>query len=143
MSTRDDEDHILEFGDDIDQSTFDQILEMDDDEADREFSRSIVFGFFEQADETFKKMDKALEDKELSELSSLGHFLKGSSATLGMTKVQKGCEKIQHYGARQNDEGNSSDETDDKQIEKITNVLKQVRKDYTTAETKFKGFYAE
>ena len=33
---------------------------MDDDEADREFSQSIVFGFFDQAEETFKKMDKAL-----------------------------------------------------------------------------------
>ncbi len=40
--------------------TFEQILEMDDDEDDREFSKSIVFGFFEQAEQTFKKMDEAL-----------------------------------------------------------------------------------
>ncbi|KAA8565192.1 hypothetical protein EYC84_010929 [Monilinia fructicola] len=33
-------------GDNIDSATFEQILEMDDDEDDREFSRSIVFGFF-------------------------------------------------------------------------------------------------
>lgn len=33
---------------------------MDDDEDDREFSRSIVFGFFEQAEQTFGKMDDAL-----------------------------------------------------------------------------------
>jgi len=33
---------------------------MDDDEDDREFSRSIVFSFFEQAEQTFKKMDDAL-----------------------------------------------------------------------------------
>lgn len=50
----------LDYGDDIDRSTFEQILEMDDDEDDRDFSRSIVFGFFDQAEETFKKMDTAL-----------------------------------------------------------------------------------
>ncbi len=33
---------------------------MDDDEEDREFSKSIVYGFFEQADATFTKMDAAL-----------------------------------------------------------------------------------
>lgn len=40
--------------------TFEQILEMDDDEEEREFSRSIVFGFFEQAENTFKSMDTSL-----------------------------------------------------------------------------------
>lgn len=33
---------------------------MDDDEDDREFSRSIVFGFFEQAEQTFVDMENAL-----------------------------------------------------------------------------------
>lgn len=33
------------------------------------------------------------KDKDLTELSSLGHFLKGSSATLGLTKV-KVCEVL-------------------------------------------------
>jgi len=33
---------------------------MDDDEDEREFSKSIVYGFFEQADATFMKMDTAL-----------------------------------------------------------------------------------
>lgn len=51
---------LAECGDSIDPTTFEQILEMDDDEEEREFSRSIVFGFFEQADETFKKMDVAV-----------------------------------------------------------------------------------
>jgi osomolarity two-component system phosphorelay intermediate protein YPD1 len=51
---------LLNLDDSIDVATFEQILEMDDDEDDREFSRSIVFGFFEQAEETFGKMDDAL-----------------------------------------------------------------------------------
>ena len=49
-----------EFGDSIDAMTFEQILEMDDDEEDREFSRSIVFGFFDQAETTFQKMEESL-----------------------------------------------------------------------------------
>lgn len=33
---------------------------MDDDEEEREFSKSIVFGFFEQAEQTFEEMGEAL-----------------------------------------------------------------------------------
>lgn len=46
--------------DQIDPATFEQILEMDDDEDEREFSKSIVYDFFGQADSTFAKMDKSL-----------------------------------------------------------------------------------
>lgn len=41
-------------------STFEQILDMDDDEDDKEFSRGIVYGFLEQAETTFDKMDASL-----------------------------------------------------------------------------------
>lgn len=40
--------------------TFSQILEMDDDDDDREFSKSIVFNFFEQANSTLVDIDKAM-----------------------------------------------------------------------------------
>lgn len=33
---------------------------MDDDEDERDFSKGIVYGFFEQAEATFGNMDKAL-----------------------------------------------------------------------------------
>lgn len=49
-----------EFGDSIDFVTFEQILEMDDDEDEREFSKSIVYDFFQQAESTFQKMDASL-----------------------------------------------------------------------------------
>ena len=51
---------MLEYGDDIEPATFEQILEMDEDDGSREFSRGIVFGFFEQAEATFEKMNDAL-----------------------------------------------------------------------------------
>lgn len=50
----------LENNENIDWSTFEQILEMDDDDTDREFSTSIVFGFFDQAEQTFNDMEEAL-----------------------------------------------------------------------------------
>lgn len=37
-----------------------QLLEMDEDDEDREFSKSIVVNYFEQATETFEKMNAAL-----------------------------------------------------------------------------------
>lgn len=49
-----------EFGENIDTATFEQILEMDDDEDEREFSKSIVYDFFLQAESTFQKMDSNL-----------------------------------------------------------------------------------
>lgn len=36
--------------------------------------------------------------KDLKELASLGHFLKGSSAALGVTRLSSFCQKIEHYG---------------------------------------------
>lgn len=52
--------NLPDCGDSIDPLTFEQILEMDDDEEEREFSKSIVYGFFDQAEQTFVKMDGAL-----------------------------------------------------------------------------------
>lgn len=61
VSQKNDEDrpNILNHADIIDPATFEQILEMDDDE-EREFSKGIVYGFFEQAETTFENMKKAL-----------------------------------------------------------------------------------
>ena len=41
-------------------STFEQILDMDDDDKEREFSHEIVFGFLEQAEGAFEKMDESM-----------------------------------------------------------------------------------
>ena len=49
----------FDFGDNVEKSTFEQILDMDEED-DRDFSKSIVFGFLEQAEQTFGKMDTAM-----------------------------------------------------------------------------------
>lgn len=126
----------------IDASTFEQILEMDDDD-DRDFSQGIVYGFFEQAEQTFKKMEKAIEEKDLSELSSLGHFLKGSSATLGLTNVKDGCEKIQHFGAGKDETGTTDQPDDNISIDNIAKTVKEVKVAYAKVERFLRRYYGE
>jgi len=131
-----------DFGDNVDLATFSQILEMDDDEADRDFSKPLVFNFFEQAEETFGKMDTALANKDLAELSSLGHFLKGSSATLGFLKVKDSCQVIQQYGHKLNLDG--SPEPDEQVcLSKITEALQAAKDDMAKLETMLKKFFGE
>lgn len=82
----------------VDHETFDQLLEMDEGDPGHPFTREMVDNFFTQAKETFEKMDKALSSNDLPLLSRLGHFLKGSSAALGLLRMRQTCELIQHYG---------------------------------------------
>jgi len=133
---------LPDLGDSIDALTFEQILEMDDDEDEREFSRSIVFGFFEQAEQTFTKMDDALKAGDLAQLSSLGHFLKGSSATLGLTKVKDSCEKLQHYGQKKDAAGTADEPDEAKCLERIKETLVAVKEEYAEVEKVLKKFYA-
>ncbi|TAQ89071.1 hypothetical protein B7494_g2588 [Chlorociboria aeruginascens] len=132
----------VDLGDNIDAMTFEQILEMDDDEDERDFSRSIVFGFFEQAEQTFKKMDDALKESDLPTLSSLGHFLKGSSATLGLTKVKDSCEKIQHYGQKKDEAGTTDEPDEEKCLSKIKDTLVTVKEEYAEVEKVLRRFFA-
>ncbi|GFP57205.1 hypothetical protein ACSS6W_010549 [Trichoderma asperelloides] len=141
MALPDDKELEAIFGDTIDLTTFKQILEMDEP-GDNEFSSSIVFGFFDQAEETFASMDTALDAEDLEKLSELGHFLKGSSATLGLVKVRDGCEKIQRYGKQENLDG--SPENDVKVcLEQIKKALTAVKSDYEEVETGLRNFYKD
>ncbi|KAJ2986912.1 hypothetical protein NUW58_g4804 [Xylaria curta] len=132
--------NMPDLGDAIDILTFSQILEMDDSEEDRKFSQSIVYDFFEQAGETFEKMDVALQARDLDELYRLGHFLKGSSATVGLTKVKDSCEKIQRYGKRENVDG-SPEPDEELCLSRIKTTLKTVKSEYADAEKTLKDFF--
>ncbi len=81
------------------------------------------------------------ESKDVAQLSSLGHFLKGSSATLGLTKVKDACEKIQHYGAFKDETGTT--EVLDKELclERIKKTMVPLKQDYAEAEIILKRYY--
>lgn len=81
------------------------------------------------------------KNRDLKQLSSLGHFLKGSSATLGMTKVKDSCEKIQHYGSRQDETGEWMGVDDGEILKLIKETLQVVKVDYKEAEKILKKFY--
>ena len=76
--------------------------------------------------------------KNLLELSSLGHFLKGSSAALGLSKVQLSCEHIQHYGQLKED---TNTITEAEAIVKITKSLARVREEFAEAKVWLESFY--
>ncbi|KAG0049896.1 hypothetical protein BGZ83_005271 [Gryganskiella cystojenkinii] len=130
-----------EFDDDgiIDHTTFDQLLEMDDEE-DHEFSRSLVWNYFDQAEMTFKDMDSAMSKLDFPDLSRLGHFLKGSSAALGLRRVTDSCERLQHYGNRKDAKGVNTI-TNEEAENLIRALLVQVRDEYNEAKNYLTVFY--
>jgi len=128
-------------GDSLDAATFEQILEMDDDPYEKEFSRSIVFDFFMQAESTFEKMDSCLAKRDLAQLSALGHFLKGSSATLGLTKVKDSCEKIQHFGEKKDETGTKDGLDDEVYLKRLETTIEQAKQEFGEVEKVLKKFY--
>ncbi|WVW82425.1 hypothetical protein I302_104435 [Kwoniella bestiolae CBS 10118] len=145
---KDDEKPELE-EDVIDMETFQQIMDMDEeDEGEDEdgekhaFSKGIVWGYFEQAEATFGDMEAAIVAEDLAKLSSLGHFLKGSSAALGIIKVQASCEKMQHYGNLRDEEAGVSLEAPEA-LKRIKDLLSACKKDYEVAKTWMENLYEE
>jgi len=137
----------------IDMETFGQIREMDEEEDDDDgdddgprdphaFSKGIVFGYFDQAEATFLQMEEAVAEPSLKKLSSLGHFLKGSSAALGIVKVQESCEKMQHYGNLRDEEvGEALDQNE--AMRRIRILIEQCRTDYGVAKAFLIRLYSE
>ncbi|KIP02193.1 hypothetical protein PHLGIDRAFT_79483, partial [Phlebiopsis gigantea 11061_1 CR5-6] len=123
----------------IDMETFEQILELDEDDT-HDFSSGMAWQYFSQAQVTFKEMDEALEKTDLTQLSHLGHFLKGSSAALGVNKVRTVCEKIQHYGLLWDDDTHK-DLSRQEALDKITPLLPVGKKGYAEAETWLKSWF--
>ena len=84
----------------VEWSVFSELVAMDEDEEG--FSQSLFETFVEQVLDTFEQINENLKDKNLDKLSALGHYLKGSAAALGLTKISTQCERIQNYGHKVN-----------------------------------------
>jgi len=125
----------------IDEETFNQIVELDEDDDTYDFSWGMASAYFSQVKSTFEEMNQALAQHDLPKLSNLGHFLKGSSAALGVTRVQASCEKIQHYGLLR-DEELGIDLTPQEATEKIKRLLVQAQADYKVAEEWLRNWFS-
>ncbi|KAF9278450.1 hypothetical protein BGZ88_000565 [Linnemannia elongata] len=126
----------------VDHSTFNQLLDLDMEDDD-EFSRTLVHNYFEQAQRAFGDMDAAMSASDLLGLSRLGHFLKGSSAQLGVLKVKASCEKLQYYGQGMDAAGQHSSISNEEAEKQIRVLLIQMRREYDEAETYLRVFYGE
>lgn len=80
---------------------------------------------------------------DLVQLSAEGHFLKGSSAILGLTKVKDSCEKIQHYGQHKDETGTNEEPDDAKCLGRIKKALDVVKVEYAEVEKVLRRFYHE
>jgi len=126
----------------IDLETFDQILEMDD-EGDDSFSKGIVVGFVDQAATTFEEMEKLITEKDLEQLSSRGHFLKGSSATLGLINIRDACEKIQHFGAKKDETGLKDLDDEEECLKRIQAIVDELKREYDIVTRYFESKYGD
>lgn len=111
---------------------FSELIAMDEDEEG--FSKQLFETFVIQVLETFEEIDENLKAKNLDKLSSLGHYLKGSAAALGLNTISIECERIQNYGHKINfdnfeleDEKDIDQETDDYWVLLITDALDKAR----------------
>lgn len=78
--------------------------------------------------------------KDLAELSRLGHFLKGSSATLGFTKIKDNCQVIQQFGVRQNLDG-TPEPDEEVCLNRVEAALTQVKADKSELQKRMHQFF--
>ena len=79
-------------------------------------------------------------DRDYTKLSSLGHFLKGSSAALGVIGVRESCELIQNYGNLR-DEKAGENLTPEDALSRISDVLERAKEEFKEAETWLEDWY--
>ncbi|SCV68119.1 BQ2448_240 [Microbotryum intermedium] len=124
----------------VDMEVFGQLLEIDDDE-EHDFSKTLAIDYIGQAETTFAEIEEALDAKDLDALSRKGHFLKGSSAALGLHHVQHSCELMQHYGKCKDGSGEGADLTEEVALRKCRALLKRLRIEQDEAKAWLENFY--
>ena len=81
--------------------------------------------------------------QDLPELSSLGHFLKGSSATLGFVKVKDQCELIQHFGAQKDETGTADIQDKEYCLRMISEALAEAKRTFNEVASLMRQYYGE
>jgi osomolarity two-component system, phosphorelay intermediate protein YPD1 len=83
------------------------------------------------------------ENKELAALADLGHFLKGSSATLGLVYVRDSCEKIQHFGSHKDETGTLEEPDVDVCLKRLATTIKQAKTEFEDVEKVLRRYLRE
>ncbi|SCW03951.1 LAFE_0H02652g1_1 [Lachancea fermentati] len=116
-----------------------EIVSMDEDNPD--FSKELIIQYIDQAETTFAHIEAELDGScDLTQLASLGHFLRGSSAALGLQRIAWACERIQNYGRKR--EGVVSGQEDDAHFAGlIRQTLEQARLEFAAVRRELSKFY--
>lgn len=75
-------------------------------------------------------------------MSRLGHFLKGSSAALGLVKITGSCQRLQRFSEFKDAEGIATI-TDEEAKNLIQVLLVQMQEEYQEAQTYLTSLYEE
>ncbi|GAA5821661.1 hypothetical protein JCM3770_003609 [Rhodotorula araucariae] len=126
----------------VDMDVFGQLLEIDDDE-EHEFSKTLAFDYITQAEATFLEIEEALTSKDLDALSRKGHFLKGSSAALGLQRVQHSCEAMQYLGQRREPNGEGPEVSEGKALARCRKLLVRLKEEQAEAKSWLEEFYKD
>lgn len=86
--------------------------------------------------------DENRNAKDLDRLSKLGHFLKGSSSSVGLASVSKLCALMQNYGSEKDDTGLQSISKEDA-LDKLEKLLPDLKAEQGRAKKWLETFYKE
>ncbi|KAJ7366598.1 signal transduction histidine kinase [Mycena albidolilacea] len=137
----------------INTETFDQNLELDDDDT-HAYTKDMFTMYFAQAPTAFAGMDAALAQTDLRTLADLAHFLMGSSATLALQRVAAVCQRMESIGeaslaadsdskaAGADGAARAGGATEDA-LKQIAELLKEGKREYADAERWLKSWYAQ
>ncbi|KIL87163.1 hpt domain-containing protein [Fusarium avenaceum] len=117
---------------------FGQILEMDDEEDDMEFSFSVT-GSFLEAETFYPKIEDAINRGDFDEIYSHAYYLFGVASSMGAIKVRSTCEELKRLGKRQDLHGDRMD--DELALQRAADVLVNAKVAYGQTADVFRKFY--
>lgn len=130
----------------VEWSVFSELVAMDEDEEG--FSKGLFQTFVDQFQDTLTEIDENVQSKNLDKLSSLGHYLKGSAAALGLKTISSQCERIQNYGHKVNFD-NFEFETEEKEdsedfwLELIEDAVKKAKDGFKKSKAALEDYFGE
>lgn len=124
----------------INWNTLNEIVSMDEDCP--EFSKELIIQYLDQASTTFDQIEQELQGNcDLQQLASLGHFLRGSSAALGLQRISWACERIQNLGRKREGGVDGQQMPDEHYAQLITSALQCARTEFDAAKAELSAFY--
>lgn len=130
----------------VEWSVFSELVAMDEDEED--FSKGLFQTFVDQFEDTFQEIDENVKTQNLDKLSSLGHYLKGSAAALGLNTISAQCERIQNYGHKMNFDNFRIDfdgdkESDEFWIKLIEDAMQKAKDGFTKSKEALDDYFED